>query len=174
MSDLSITKAISIEHWLQCQQIRAAAFLQTEPYNEEFDDKDFCMVTHILAVLNGIPAACMRLRLHSLKNGGTLHWGRLAILPTVESRKRLAILNSIADYAEEYSDRNGFAKSIGEVTDKRLLKFWGRRGFILSGEDLKRYGDRLYTPLVRYRGGNVSPARMRNPNVVANGSYRLQ
>lgn len=149
MSSITVKTVNSIEEWLQCQQIRAAAFLITEPYEEEFDGKDLEMVTHLLAHLNGLPVACMRLTLYSPKNGGTIHWGRLAMMPNTISKARLRVLNSIADFAAEYSDKCGYNKCIGEVTDERLLKFWKRRGFIPTNEKSVCCGGRHYKKIAR-------------------------
>lgn len=149
MNEILISPASNIESWLHCQQIRSAAFLTTEPYEEEFDGKDFEMVTHLLATLNDIPVACMRLTIQSIDNGGTINWQRLALMPNIASRNRLAILNAIANYAEEYSFQMGFKKIISEVANKSLIKFWVRRGFFLTGEPPSYYGGKEYAHLAK-------------------------
>ncbi len=151
MNNIIVTTVGSISEWLQCQQVRATAFLPTEPYHEEFDNKDFELVTHLLAVYMNTPAACMRLRFISPDHGGTIHWGRLAMMPNIQSKVRLATLNAIADYAEEYSQIRGFNRIIGEVSDKRLMKFWNRRGFSLTGEQPVDYGERQFWPMAKQK-----------------------
>ncbi|WP_218048640.1 GNAT family N-acetyltransferase, partial [Curvivirga aplysinae] len=134
--------------WLQCQQLRAAAFLPTEPYEEEFDNKDFCMVIHLLAKDNDMPVACMRLSLVSVENGGSIHWGRLATLPS-SAKSRLSALNAITDFAQEYCINFGFKKIIGEVSDERLIRYWEKKGFLLSGQPPIWYGDRAFMPMYK-------------------------
>lgn len=143
-NDISVHSVNSIEDWLQCQQIRAAVFLNTEPYNEEFDGKEFELVVHLLAKYQGMPAACMRLRLVSLHKGGEIHWGRLATLPTTTSKAKVGILNAITRCAESYCTKVGIRKITGEVADKRLVRYWERKGFYLSDAASIWYGDREF------------------------------
>ncbi|KLN59020.1 hypothetical protein WH96_19800 [Kiloniella spongiae] len=150
MSKLDITVVSSIDEWVQCQHIRSSAFLSTEPYREEFDGKDFELVTHILAIQDTVPVACMRLR-YACEN--TIHGGRLALMPNLEPRNRLRTLNAIATYADSYCVKMGFSRILGEVADRRLIKFWLRRGFQLTGGKPIEFGDRQFWPIEKYING---------------------
>lgn len=147
MTEIKISIANSFNQLSLCHHIRAVAFLPTEPYAEEFDDKDFEMATHVLVVSNEQPVACMRLRLIT---GNTIHWGRLAILPTLSGKERMKTLFSITAFVEKYSRKMKFTRIIGEVADKRLMKFWMKKGFTLTGEDPMIFGNKEYWPFEKY------------------------
>ncbi|WP_420549194.1 hypothetical protein [Curvivirga sp.] len=148
MSHIDVSIVNTVEEWLQCQQLRAVAFLPTEPYDEEFDGKEFEMVIHLLAKNAGVPVACMRLRLVSIENGGSIHWGRLATLPT-SSKDRLSALNAILDFAEQYCKTIGFKKYTAEVADDRLIRYMEKRGFHRSSEPPIWFGKRPFKPIYK-------------------------
>lgn len=147
MSEINITIAKSFADIIMCHHIRAVTFLQTEPYFEEFDNKDFEMATHIIAKSENIPVACMRL---SLVPNNTIHWGRLAILPSISGKDRMKTLFSMTAFVEEYSQKKRFNKIIGEVADKRLMKFWMKKGFSLTGDKPLIFGEKEYWPFEKY------------------------
>ncbi|WP_085908732.1 hypothetical protein [Kiloniella majae] len=147
MTDIKITIVETMNEWIQCQQIRSTAFLPTESYHEEFDNRDFELVTHLLGLNGKTPIACMRLRYFSSE---TIHWGRLALMPNLMSKHRLKTLHAITNFAAFYSENMGFKRIIGEVSDERLIKFWKKRGFNLTGEAPKIFGGREYWPFEKY------------------------
>lgn len=147
MSDIEIVVVKTVNQWLQCQQVRSSAFLGTEPYHEEFDDNDLEMVTHILALSGEDPVACMRLR---CIQSDTIHWGRLAILPNMPGKDRVKTLLSITSFVEAYSSSMKFKRIIGEVSDERLMSFWRKRGFTLTGGSPVVFGKREYWPFEKY------------------------
>lgn len=144
MTEINLSIVNTLSNLIKCQHIRAVAFLPTEPYEEEFDDKDFEMAVHILATHENTPVACMRLNYESPNDGGTIHWGRLAITPTLESKLKVMALTRIAKYVDDYTIKMGFRKATGEVADKKLLKFWEKRGFQLTGEKPIVFGSRFF------------------------------
>ncbi|WP_120496192.1 hypothetical protein [Kiloniella sp. EL199] len=147
MSKLDVIVVSSLDEWVQCQHVRSSAFLPTEPYSEEFDGRDFELVTHILAIQNTVPVACMRLR-YTCAN--TIHGGRLALMPNLEPRNRLKTLNAIATFADNYCMKMGFTRILGEVADQRLIKFWIRRGFRLTGDQPIEFGNRQFWPIEKH------------------------
>lgn len=127
--------------------VRAAAFLghgREEPYEEEFDGRDFNLAAHILAVRAedpNIPMATFRIW---VANGG-IEWGRLAILPAERGNRRL--LSKLADEAKRITLEAGFSEATGYVNDKSLQKFWARRGAQIYPE-AEEYGGRLYYKMI--------------------------
>ena len=174
MSEIKIAVAKSLNELIQCQHIRSAAFLTTEPYEEEFDGRDLEMVAHILAVHNHSPIACMRLSHVTSQNGGVIHWGRLAIIPTLTNKLRLKTLNTVANYVDNYSVDKGFNKFIGEVADERLLKFWEKRGFQLTNEKPVTYGKRLFRKVEKLVSPEYAGLRVQDANSNFRGCQQLQ
>jgi hypothetical protein len=128
-SDDSITikVASTIEDLIACQRIRSACFMsgdEPEPYSEQFDGNDFSAATHLLACRNGAPVGSMRIRILNGGEGTEATWEKLSVLPS--ERGALAILNSIAQAAVQYSVFKGITTIRGLVRDPRIMKFWKR------------------------------------------------
>ncbi len=141
------------DDFLACQAIRAAAFVgQGEPLAEEFDGNDLSCATHLLATRSGEPVGTIRIRLLSTAEGGTAVWERLAILPS--ARGHAGILLTLADAATAYTEFKGVRTVLGSVSDPRLLKFWQRRGFLVTND-----------PPMKYNGVDYKPVRLRLPVV---------
>jgi len=102
--------------------LRAAVFMSEQncPYDEEFDGNDYC-ATHILGLVNGEPAAVVRLRFFA----EFAHLGRLAVLPKF---RRTLIAKVAIEKAMELCRRKGYRLIYGQ-SQKRLVKFWSKFGF---------------------------------------------
>ncbi len=174
MNNMKVSIVNSIDQLVKCQHIRSVAFLSTEPYEEEFDGKDMEMVAHVLVTDNNIPIACMRLRHITSEEGGTIHWGRLAMVPTLPGKLRVVTLNLIAKYVDNYSLKKGFHRAIGEVADKRLMKFWNKRGFQLTGDGPIIYGAREFWPIEKFLGKTIEALEIKDKNANFRTSQRLQ
>ena len=123
-SDDSITikVASTIEDLIACQRIRSACFMsgdEPEPYSEQFDGNDFSAATHLLACRNGAPVGSMRIRILNGGEGTEATWEKLSVLPS--ERGALAILNSIAQAAVQYSVFKGITTIRGLVRDPRII-----------------------------------------------------
>jgi predicted GNAT family N-acyltransferase len=102
--------------------LRAAVFMTEQfcPYDEEFDGNDHC-ATHILGIVNGVPAAVLRIRFFA----EFAHIGRLAVLPKF---RRTLIPKIVVEKGIELCRRKGYRLLYGQ-SQKRLVKFWSRFGF---------------------------------------------
>lgn len=102
--------------------IRAAVFMieQNCPYDEEFDGNDYCS-THILGMVNGEPAATLRIR--NFANFAKIE--RLAVLPRF---RRSLIAKEVVEQGIEICRRKGYTKLYGHA-QLRLSSFWARFGF---------------------------------------------
>ncbi|WP_085900827.1 hypothetical protein [Kiloniella majae] len=174
MTNIRVSTVSTIDQLVKCQHIRSVAFLSTEPYEEEFDGKDLEMVAHVLVTENDNPIACMRLRHVTSEDGGTIHWGRLAMAPTLPGKLRMVTLNLIAKYVDNYSLKKGFHRAIGEVADKRLMKFWNKRGFQLTGDNPIIYGSREFWPIEKIFGKTAKALEIKDGNVNFRTSQQLQ
>jgi predicted GNAT family N-acyltransferase len=102
--------------------LRAAVFMSEQncPYDEEFDGNDYC-ATHVLCLVDGEPAAVVRLRFFA----EFAHLGRLAVLPKF---RRTLIAKVAIENAMELCRRKGYRLIYGQ-SQKRLVKFWSKFGF---------------------------------------------
>ncbi|MGD0189647.1 MAG: GNAT family N-acetyltransferase [Rhizomicrobium sp.] len=109
------------DHIAKIFALRAAVFMSEQncPYEEEFDGNDFC-ATHILGLVNGHPAATLRLRYFA----DFAKMERLAVLPKY---RRTLIPKTVVDKGIDIIRRKGYRTLYGHA-QKRLLKFWGRFG----------------------------------------------
>ena len=102
--------------------LRAAVFMieQDCPYDEEFDGNDFC-ATHILGLVDGEPAAVLRVRYFA----DFAKIERLAVLPRF---RRTLIAKIVVETGIEIARRKGYCMLYGHA-QKRLTRFWSRFGF---------------------------------------------
>jgi predicted GNAT family N-acyltransferase len=121
-SRFKIVVAKSSEDVDRALAIRAAVFMteQNCPYDEEFDGNDRTG-THILGLVDGEPAAAMRIRYFA----EFVKLERLAVLPRF---RRTLIAREIIDGAVNFCRRKGYRKFYGHV-QKRLVPFWSKFGF---------------------------------------------
>jgi predicted GNAT family N-acyltransferase len=109
------------DHLAKIFALRAAVFMSEQncPYEEEFDGNDFC-ATHILGLVDGHPAATLRLRFFA----EFAKMERLAVLPRY---RRTLIPRVVVDKGIDIIRRKGYRSLYGHA-QKRLLRFWGRFG----------------------------------------------
>jgi predicted GNAT family N-acyltransferase len=109
------------DHLAKIFALRAAVFMSEQncPYEEEFDGNDFC-ATHILGLVDGHPAATLRLRYFA----DFAKMERLAVLPRY---RRTLIPKVIVNKGIDIIRRKGYRTLYGH-SQKRLLKFWSRFG----------------------------------------------
>ena len=118
---LEAVVASNPDHLAKIFALRAAVFMSEQncPYEEEFDGNDFC-ASHILGLVDGHPAATLRLRYFA----DFANMERLAVLPKC---RRTLIAKIVVDKAIDIIRRKGYPVLYGHA-QKRLLKFWGRFG----------------------------------------------
>jgi predicted GNAT family N-acyltransferase len=102
--------------------LRAAVFMAEQecPYEEEFDGNDYSG-THILGLVNGAPAATLRIRYFA----DFVKIERLAVLP--RSRRTL-IAREVVEHGIALVRRKGYTQMYGQ-SQKRLVGFWRKFGF---------------------------------------------
>lgn len=136
--------------------LRAAVFMaeQSCPYDEEFDDNDYC-ATHLLATVDGEPAATIRLRYFA----DWVKLERLAVLPRFrKSGARSEVINA----AFELARRKGYRQCYGH-SQKRLVTFWERYGFsVLDRNADFAFSDHDYVEIVRALDPHPDPVTMRS------------
>lgn len=101
--------------------IRSAVFLNEQncPFNEEFDDNDFCAL-HIIGYAGIEPAACIRIRFFV----NFVKFERLAVR---HQFRNTALSFNIIRAAIQLSEKKGYQKIYGHVQD-RLVNFWNYFG----------------------------------------------
>lgn len=102
--------------------IRAAVFMieQNCPFDEEFDGNDYAGA-HVLGMVNGEPAAVMRIRYFA----DFVKLERLAVLPRF---RRTLIAKNVVEHGIDICRRKGYRKMYGQA-QTRLVSFWERFGF---------------------------------------------
>jgi predicted GNAT family N-acyltransferase len=132
------TKLVSnAEQMDKVMAIRAAVFMieQNCPYDEEFDGNDFCS-THILGIVNGEPAATLRIR--NFADFAKIE--RLAVLPRF---RRSLIAKEVVEQGIEICRRKGYTKLYGHA-QLRLSSFWARFGFKPMNKPKFAFSDHEY------------------------------
>jgi len=130
---------------MQVHAIRAAVFAgeQRCPLDEEFDNNDFTC-THFLGLVDGEPAATMRLRYF----GDGVKLERIALLP--KYRRVTSMARDIAIFVIDFARRKGFRAAYG-TAQVRFSSFWQQLGFeILPERDAPIvYSDHEYVEIFR-------------------------
>ena len=147
VNSVSVRPVETQDEWEHVLKIRHQVFMidDNEPPEEQFDGNDHCSAIHILVRKSGIPIGCMRLRIISMADGGTMIWERMAILK--EYKGSLRTLNIIADTAMSITRAKGCRRVVGIVNDERLINFWERKGFKKTGEPPEVFRGKKYFPM---------------------------
>jgi predicted GNAT family N-acyltransferase len=127
--------------------IRAAVFMteQVCPYEEEFDGNDYAGA-HILGLVDGQPAAVMRIRYFA----EFVKLERLAVLPRF---RRTLIAKQVVERGLEICRRKGYRKMYGQA-QTRLVSFWRRFGFEPMDKNIKLvFSDHEYVEIA----GDIAP-----------------
>jgi predicted GNAT family N-acyltransferase len=127
--------------------IRAAVFMaeQSCPYDEEFDGNDY-MGTHVLGLIDGEPAAVLRMRYFA----DFVKLERLAVLPKF---RRTLIAKFMVEHAINIARRKGYRQMYGHA-QARLVHFWERFGFRPMTKNTRLvYSDHEYVEMV----GELAP-----------------
>jgi predicted GNAT family N-acyltransferase len=132
----------TIDDWMRVAAVRAIVFMgeQDCPYDEEFDGNDFTG-TQVLALVNGEPAATMRIRYFA-------DFAKLERM-AVRSQYRSAQLGrQIFYYARDFCARKGYSEAFGQC-QVRLFDYMNKCfGAEHIGESY-HFSDHQYHP-IRY------------------------
>jgi predicted GNAT family N-acyltransferase len=122
--------------------IRAAVFMaeQSCPYDEEFDGNDYSG-THVLGIVDGEPAAVLRMRYFA----DFVKLERLAVLPKF---RRTLIAKLVVQHAIDLARRKGYRRMYGHA-QARLVNFWRKFGFSPMAKNTKLvYSDHEYVEML--------------------------
>jgi len=140
--------------------LRAAVFMseQSCPYDEEFDDNDFC-ATHLLATVDGEPAATMRIRYFA-------EWVKLERLAVLPRFRKSGVKTEIINAAFELARRKGYRQCYGH-SQKRLVSFWERYGFSVLDRNVQfAFSDHDYVEIARELDPHPDAVTMRSDPMV--------
>jgi len=114
--------AATPDHLAKVFAIRAAVYMSEQecPYDEEYDGNDFTC-THILGLVEGQPAAVLRIRYFA----DFVKIERLAVLPRFRGSR---IAFAVVEHALNLVRRKGYRTAYGHA-QKKVVAFWSRYGF---------------------------------------------
>jgi predicted GNAT family N-acyltransferase len=136
----TVDVARSMEDFMRAVAIRAMVYMAEQrcPYAEEFDGNDFS-ATHLLAHVDGEPAATMRLRYFA-------DFAKSERVAVRSEFRDLGIGTLLYNHAIELCRRKGFRQLLGHA-QKRLVPYWARFGFRPAG-DTFHFSDHEYVPIL--------------------------
>jgi predicted GNAT family N-acyltransferase len=111
----------TLDDFLQAAAIRSIVYVgeQDCPFEEEFDGNDFCG-SHLLGLVDGQPAACLRLRFFA-------NFAKVERLAVRREHRRSAIAFKIVRFGLQIIARKGYRIAYGHAR-QGLEPFWGRFG----------------------------------------------
>ncbi len=109
----------TLDDYQKAMAIRALTYLgeQDCPYDEEYDGNDLC-ASHVLAYLNGLPIATLRLRWFS----GFGKIERVSVLPPYRGS---GVVKVMLAAAMEVSARKGYRRMLAQI-QTRLWPLWSK------------------------------------------------
>jgi predicted GNAT family N-acyltransferase len=119
---LETTLVSTPDQMAQVMAIRTSVFMMEQncPYEEEFDGNDYAG-GHILGLVDGQPAAVMRIRYFA----EFVKFERFAVVPRY---RRTFIAREVMERGIELCRRKGYRRMYGQA-QTRLVSFWKRFGF---------------------------------------------
>jgi predicted GNAT family N-acyltransferase len=138
--DVTVKVASAFDDLMQVVAIRAAVYMAEQkcPYAEEFDGNDFT-ATHILALADGEPAGCIRLRWF----GDFVKHERTTIRADFRGTN---VADELIRFSFEIIRRKGYRKVYGHAA-KGLVGYWRRWGFRALDETIA-FSDHEFVPIV--------------------------
>lgn len=121
--------------------VRAATYMfeQECPFDEEFDGNDFS-ATHLLGIIDGEPAGCLRIRYF----GDFVKFERLAVRHEFRASK---LAFRLVREALKFAARKGFRKVYGHAR-RDIVKFWETFGFRpIPGRPIFAFSDVEYVEM---------------------------
>ena len=123
---VSVRVARTIDDFMRAAVIRGAVFIgeQKCPYDEEFDGNDFT-ATHLIGYVGSEPAGCLRIRYFS-------DFAKLERLVVRKEFRSSGLARQLVSAGVEFCRTKGYTRMC-TYAQKRLVKFWGKCGFSISG-----------------------------------------
>src|SRR3984893_2314890 len=123
---VSVRVARTIADFMRAAVIRGAVFIgeQKCPYDEEFDGNDFT-ATHLIGYVGSEPAGCLRIRYFS-------DFAKLERLVVRKEFRSSGLARQLVSAGVEFCRTKGYTRMC-TYAQKRLVKFWGKCGFSISG-----------------------------------------
>ncbi len=111
----------TLDDFLQAAAIRSIVYVSEQdcPFEEEFDGNDFCG-SHLLGLIDGQPAACLRLRFFA-------NFAKVERLAVRREFRRSSIAFRIVRFGLEIIARKGYRIAYGHAR-QGLEPFWARFG----------------------------------------------
>lgn len=138
-----VTRVVSnAEELAQVFAVRSAVYLaeQACPYDEEFDGNDYS-ATHVLGLVGGQPAACVRWRWFADFAKGE----RMAVLPAYRGS---GVSARVLDRSFDLCRRKGYRQALVHA-QRHLVRHWQKFGFRLKDGAVFRFSDYDYVTMVR-------------------------
>ncbi len=157
---VTVTTVSTADGLAKAMALRAAVFMAEQdcPYEEEFDDNDFCS-SHLIALVDGEPAATIRIRYFA-------DWVKLERLAVLPRFRKTAAKDEIIHAAFELARRKGYRQAYGH-SQKRLVKFWERYGFSVMDRNAEfNFSDHDYVEIVRELEPHPEAVTMRSDPMV--------
>jgi predicted GNAT family N-acyltransferase len=119
---VSVRVVRSLDEMARVIAIRGAIYMAEQrcPFEEEFDGNDFS-ATHLICYKGREPVGCMRIRYFS-------DFAKLERLAVRNESRNAGLAGRIVDAAIELCRKKGY-RVLYAHSQKRLVKFWERRGF---------------------------------------------
>jgi predicted GNAT family N-acyltransferase len=119
---VSVRVVRSMDEMTRVVAIRSAVYMGEQhcPFEEEFDGNDFS-ATHLICHRGQEPVGCMRIRYFA-------DFAKLERLAVRNENRNAGVAGQIVDAAIELCRKKGYHVLYAH-SQKRLLKFWERRGF---------------------------------------------
>jgi predicted GNAT family N-acyltransferase len=119
---VSVRVVRSMEEMSRVMAIRSAVYIGEQhcPFEEEFDGNDFS-ATHLICQRGREPVGCMRIRYFA-------DFAKLERLAVRNESRNAGLASQIVDTAIELCRKKGY-RVLYAHSQKRLLRFWERRGF---------------------------------------------
>ncbi len=140
-SGLTTKVVSSAEELMQVFAVRAAVYMAEQecPYEEEFDGNDYCG-THILGLVDGKPAGCVRIRWFA----GFAKAERMTVLKPFRGT---GIGDLIAKRAFEHVSRKGYRRYYVHA-QRRLVRHWEKYGMRPTSNRIFNFSDHEYVAMV--------------------------
>ncbi len=136
------TKVVSTaEELMQVFAVRAAVYMAEQqcPYEEEFDGNDYCG-THILGLVDGKPAGCVRIRWFA-------DFAKAERMTVLKSYRGTGIGDLIARRAFEHVSRKGYRRYYVHA-QRRLVRHWEKYGLRPTSNRIFHFSDHEYVAMV--------------------------
>ena len=137
---IEICVVSTIDDWMRVAAIRAIVFMAEQdcPYREEFDGNDFT-ATNILAIVDGEPAATMRIRYFA-------DFAKLERLAVRAQFRYAEVSRTVFQFALNFCARKGYRQAFGQC-QLRILEYMKTSfGATVIGETY-HFSDHEYFPL---------------------------